>query len=119
MANDRGISESELIEEINGCWRDCLEFSSKASYYSGIRTRNDDPDSDAMRKNISKYIASLDRVRTLVNLGRKYLPLVDWDRYDVISGGTKLPTSEDAIYYGFCGQDIPIPRLISVRCLDD
>ena len=85
MTNERGISERNLVKEIIELWKDVRMYRDKIhSYDRGDGMVNGD-DTEYTSFLYFKYILSLDKIRFLSAMGRKYSSHggVDWDEYDV------------------------------------
>ena len=94
MADERGISESELVGEIVEAWKDVQMHRDKIDSCSdseGDISRGDFGRTDLF---YAQHVACLDKVMTLVSLGKKYFQYgeTDWSKYDLENYDKELPS---------------------------
>ncbi len=85
--NERGISESDLIEEITEILKDARLCWDKINNYAGESMEIKDADEAfSADKLYAMHVSRLDSARTLVELGKKYFPdgETNWSDYDPI-----------------------------------
>jgi hypothetical protein len=83
MENGRGINEGDLVEEIIELWKDVRMYCDKISIYDNGNGEINDDDGRTVRLLYLKHVLSLDKIRLLIMMGRKYFPHRDvyWDSY--------------------------------------
>ena len=99
MADERGISEGNLVEEIIELWKDVRMYRDQIHSYDNGSGNIDYGDAKSVDISYFKHILCLDKIRLLTTMGRKYFPHsnINWDEYGTTEGQRSLSFGSEDI----------------------